>query len=126
MSNFLFCLSIFSLSYHIKVLITLKVQCCCTRYNAIKRGFSSPPSLRVHTWIITQPPYSHNFCRSKMAFNNRALLYCIWGSYGIKKQIMVVLKEHIGRKQGDPSGVIFSGLLWSHQRLEISPEIVVI
>ena len=28
-----------------------------------------------HTWIITQPPYIHNFCRSKIAIINRALLY---------------------------------------------------
>ena len=44
-------------------------------------GFPSPPSLRGHTWIITQPPYSHNFCKSKMAFNNRASLY-ILARYG--------------------------------------------
>ena len=29
----------------------------------------------ANTWIITQPPYSHNFCRSKTAINNRELLY---------------------------------------------------
>ena len=33
------------------------------------------PIIEGHTWIITQPPYSHNFCQSKMAINNRALLY---------------------------------------------------
>ena len=31
----------------------------------------------ANTWIITQPPYSHNFCRSKTAINNRELLYVI-------------------------------------------------
>ena len=31
----------------------------------------------ANTWIITQPPYSHNFCRSKTAINNRELLYCL-------------------------------------------------
>ena len=31
----------------------------------------------ANTWIITQPPYSHNFCRSKTAINNRELLYLI-------------------------------------------------
>ena len=31
----------------------------------------------ANTWIITQPPYSHNFCRSKTAINNRELLYVL-------------------------------------------------
>ena len=41
----------------------------------------------ANTWIITQPPYSHNFCRSKTAINNRELLYLFiiqfaWSSRG--------------------------------------------
>ena len=68
----------FCMSYSIsvgKVLITLMVQGKAASIPPSKRSFHLPPSSKGHGWIIAQPPYLHDFCWSKTAINNRALLY---------------------------------------------------
>ena len=56
----------------------------------------------ANTWIITQPPYTHNFCWSKMAFNNRDLLY-----YYV---------HHLGVIQGHTSKSITTSTTWGSCR----------
>ena len=59
----------------------------------------------ANTWIITQPPYSHNFCRSKTAINNRELLYLSLHTIAITSIIVYFIPMHQSQLKKEHSNV---------------------